>query len=117
MERTLIALWAVLGAGTLAYFITAQVGLSFASAFKPVSPVWPASGLAVALLLRFGFRMWPAVALGAFAANALAVAPGAALIIAGGNTLEAVAGAVILRRLIARPGDALILARTVASKP
>jgi PAS domain S-box-containing protein len=43
----------------------------------------------------------------------LAVAPGAALIIAGGNTLEAVAGAIILRRLIARPGDALILARTV----
>jgi hypothetical protein len=102
--RTSLALWAVLGAGTLAYFITAQVGLYFATAFKAVSPVWPASGLAVALLLHFGLRMWPAVALGAFAANALAVAPGAALIIAGGNTLEAVAGAIILRRMIVRPG-------------
>src|SRR5688572_12339213 len=110
--RTSLAAWAALGAGAICYFLAAQLGLCFATAFKAVSPIWPASGLAVALLLQFGLRMWPAIALGAFAANALVLAPGAALIIAGGNTLEAVAGAMILRRLIARPGDTLILART-----
>src|SRR6185436_10960738 len=111
--RIPLPLWAALGAAALCYFLAAQAGLGFASAIDAVSPIWPASGLAVALLLQFGLRMWPGVAVGAFAANALVLGPGTALIVAGGNTLEAVAGAMILRRLIERPGEALILARTV----
>jgi PAS domain S-box-containing protein len=111
--RIPLPLWAALGAGALGYFLAAQLGLGFASAYKAVSPIWPASGLAIALLLQFGLRMWPAVAVGAFVANALVLGPGTALIVAGGNTLEAVVGALILRRVIERPGEALILARTV----
>ncbi|HKP23995.1 MAG TPA: PAS-domain containing protein [Dongiaceae bacterium] len=106
-----LPLWAGLAAGAICYFLTAQLGLAFATT-KAVSPFWPAAGLAVALLLQFGLRMWPAVAVGAFAANALLLNPGIALIIAGANTLEAIAGALILRRLIERPGGTLILART-----
>ena len=74
--RAPLAFWAALGAGALGYFLAAQLGLDFATAYKAVSPIWPASGLAVALLLQFGLRMWPAVAVGAFAANALVLAPG-----------------------------------------
>ncbi len=111
--RIPLPLWAALGAGALGYFLAAQLGLGFASAYKAVSPIWPASGLAIALLLQFGLRMWPAVAVGAFVANALVLGPGTALIVAGGNTLEAVVGALILRRVIERPGETLILARTV----
>lgn len=31
-----------------------------------VSPVWPATGFAIAVLLRFGASLWPGVALGSF---------------------------------------------------
>lgn len=108
-----LPLWVALGAGALAYFLAAEIGLAFASTFEAISPIWPASGLAVALVRMFGSRMWPAIAAGAFAANALVLEPGAALIIAGGNTLEAVAGGTILRWLIERQSDAFILARTL----
>ena len=54
--RPPLAFWAALGAGALSYFLAAQLGLYFATAFKAVSPIWPASGLAVALLLQFGLR-------------------------------------------------------------
>jgi integral membrane sensor domain MASE1 len=64
--RVPLPLWAALGAGAICYFLAAQLGLAFAST-KAVSPFWPAAGLAVALLLQFGLRMWPAVAVGAFA--------------------------------------------------
>ncbi|HEV8392232.1 MAG TPA: PAS-domain containing protein [Dongiaceae bacterium] len=100
-------------AGALAYFLAAELGLAFASKYAAISPVWPASGLAVAMIRRYGSRLWPAVAIGAFAANALVLGPGTALIIAAGNTLEAVAGGIILRRLIERQSDTIILARTL----
>src|SRR5207302_636822 len=64
-----------------------------------ITPVWAPSGIALVALLRLGGRFWPAVAVGAFSAN---VASGAgasvAAAIAVGNTLEAVAGAGLLRR-------------------
>ena len=104
--------WVALGTGALAYFLVAEIGLAFASTFEAISPIWPASGLAVALVRMFGTRMWPAIAAGAFAANALVLEPGVALIIAAGNTLEGVVGGVILRRLIERQSDTFILART-----
>src|SRR4051812_31868185 len=77
-----------------AYFAAAQLGFTLAFVAEQVTVVWPPSGIALAALLAGGFRLWPAVALGAFLANAtahepLAVAAG----IAAGNTLEAVLGA------------------------
>ena len=73
------------------YFAAAELGLSLASVHTNVSPVWPPSGIAIAALLIFGVRIWPAVFLGAFAANiwtdvSLSTAAG----IGVGNTLEAV---------------------------
>lgn len=105
--------WVALGLSALAYFLTAELGLAFASEFKAVSPVWPASGLAVAIVRQFGIRLWPGIAAGAFAANALVLGPGPALVIAAGNTLEAVVGGTILRRLIEQQSDSFILARTL----
>src|SRR5262249_51966411 len=64
------------------------------------SLVWPPTGIALFALLRFGLGMWPGVALGAIVAN---VCNGAPLLVACGitvgNTLEAVAGAWLLRRI------------------
>jgi signal transduction histidine kinase/integral membrane sensor domain MASE1 len=91
---------ALIAAVALVYFAAARFGLSFAVVAEQVSPVWPPSGIALAALLVLGFRAWPGVWLGAVAANFLAnETPGTALAIATGNTLEAVAGAWLLRRV------------------
>src|SRR6516165_10438698 len=83
------------------YFGAAKVGLSMAFVAEQVTAVWPPTGIALAALLLFGYRAWPAITLGAFLANATASAPLAtAAAIALGNTLEALLGAWLLRRLV-----------------
>jgi signal transduction histidine kinase/integral membrane sensor domain MASE1 len=90
----------LIAAVALVYFGAARIGLSFAVVAEQVTVVWPPSGIAVAALLILGFRVWPGIWLGALAANALAHEPAlTALGIAGGNTLEALAAAWILRRV------------------
>jgi len=83
------------------YFGAAKLGLTMAFVAEQVTVVWPPTGIALAALLLFEYRLWPGIALGAFLANATANAPLAvAAGIALGNTLEALAGAWLLRRLV-----------------
>lgn len=82
------------------YFLGAAFGLSLASLSKQVSPVWPPTGIALAALLLLGSYVWPGIALGAFAINALTGPWSAALGISAGNTLEAVVGATLLRQYV-----------------
>jgi signal transduction histidine kinase len=93
---------AVLGSLALAtvYFLTARVGLSFATVGKSVTLIWPPTGLALGILFMHGRQLWPGVALGAFAVNALTpgVPPLVALALAAGNTAEALLGAALLRQ-------------------
>jgi signal transduction histidine kinase len=78
--------------------VAAKLGLMLDPVAGFATLVWPASGLSLAVLFWRGSRLWPAVALGAFLSNVWTGAPRAvALGIAIGNTLEAVAGAAILR--------------------
>src|SRR6185437_3404128 len=80
------------------YFVAGKFGLSLASVHTSVSPVWPPSGLAIAALLLLGFRVWPGVLLGALLVNLTTPVPvAAAVAIAVGNTLEAVAAGGALR--------------------
>ena len=89
---------ALVAAVALVYFAAARFGLGFAVVAEQVTVVWPPSGIALALVL--GFPVWPGVCLGALAANALAhEGLGTALAIAIGNTMEAVVGAWLLRRV------------------
>jgi PAS domain S-box-containing protein len=92
------AAWFLLIAG--AYFGAAKLGMNLSVAQGVITPVWAPSGIALAALLILGVRYWPAVAVAAFAANAtseatLAVAAG----ISVGNTLAAVAGALLVSRI------------------
>jgi integral membrane sensor domain MASE1 len=83
------------------YVGVAKLGLTMAPAAAPqVTVVWPATGLALAMILLLGYRACPAVFIGAFVANALTVphVP-VALGIAAGNTLEAVAAAWLMQAL------------------
>ena len=89
-----------MAAVAVVYFAAARFGLGFAVMAEQVSPVWPPSGIALAALLVLGFRAWPGVWLGAVAANILAnETPWTAAAIATGNTLEALVGAWLLRRV------------------
>jgi PAS domain S-box-containing protein len=83
-----------------AYLVTARLGFQFAVVAEQVTTVWLPTGIAMAALLIRGLRMWPAIWIGAFAANALTDAPlWTAAAVASGNTLEAVAGAWALHRI------------------
>jgi len=92
------------------YYAAARLGLWFAFAATNASPIWPPSGIAFIVILYFGYRAWPGIAIGAFAANVAVfagnhVADGStialtSLCIAIGNTLEAVFGVFVMRRFV-----------------
>ncbi len=83
-----------------AYVGAAKIGLSLDVSHGVITPVWAPSGIALAALLILGVRFWPAVAVGAFVANATGEASlGVAAAITVGNTLAAVVGALLVRRI------------------
>jgi integral membrane sensor domain MASE1 len=87
--RYLATLLAVAGA----YFLLAKFGLRLASINPSASPIWPPTGLGLAAVLLGGLRIWPAILVGAFAANATTAGTlETSAFIALGNTLEAVVG-------------------------
>lgn len=84
------------------YFGAAKLGLSMAITAEQVTLVWPPSGIALAAVILCGYRVWPAIAAGAFLANF--TTPNETSLVAGGialgNTLEAVTGAWLLRGVV-----------------
>ena len=81
------------------YIVAARAGLLLDAIAGFATLVWAPTGIAIAALLLFGFRLWPAIFFGAFVANFLTGASVvAALGIACGNTLEAIAATAILGR-------------------
>ncbi|MGH9509555.1 MAG: MASE1 domain-containing protein, partial [Terriglobales bacterium] len=94
-DRNLLAI-VVLAA---VYFVAAKLGLRLAEVNPSATAVWPPSGIALAALLLFGYRVWPGIFFGAYLANvstsgSLTASSG----IAVGNTLEALAGAWLVTR-------------------
>ncbi len=84
----------------IAYLAAALLGLQLDAVSGFASLVWPASGIALAALLLAGNRLWPGIAIAAFAANLISGAPVLACIgIAFGNTSAALIGAALLRRV------------------
>ena len=83
------------------YFTTAKLGLLIHAVGGFATTVWPPTGIALAALFLFGFRMWPGVAAGAFLVNLTAGAPWmVAAGMATGNTLEALLATYLLRRVV-----------------
>jgi signal transduction histidine kinase/integral membrane sensor domain MASE1/ActR/RegA family two-component response regulator len=81
------------------YVLSGKLGLALALVNRSATAVWPPTGLALAALLVLGTRAWPAVFAGAFLVNlTTAGSIATSLAIAGGNTLEAVVGAALVRR-------------------
>jgi PAS domain S-box-containing protein len=82
-----------------AYYVLAKLGLRLASINPSASPIWAPTGLALAAVLLGGLRIWPAIFIGALAANATTAGTlETSALIALGNTLEAVAGGYLIGR-------------------
>ena len=83
------------------YHLTARLGLEMAYVQANTSPVWPPTGIALAVLLVFGIKLWPGISIGVLFGSLISGAPlNLALGMALGNSLEAIAGAYALRRYI-----------------
>jgi class 3 adenylate cyclase/integral membrane sensor domain MASE1 len=83
-----------------AYTASGKLGLDLAFATRNVTAIWPPTGIALVALVLGGYRLWPAVALGALLTNVNTGVPAVtALGLVAGNTLEALAGAFFLRRV------------------
>ncbi len=93
------------------YFFAGQLGHWQAIPPGYATAISPASGIALAGLLLFGYRAWPGVLIGSFLANVgtafdrneLATSLLLPLGIAAGAMLQALAGAALVRRLVGVP--------------
>jgi diguanylate cyclase (GGDEF)-like protein len=90
---------AILSALAAAYVVAGKLGLRLAFVHASATAVWPPAGIGLAAFLILGYRVWPAILLGAFLVN-LATAGTAAtsLCIATGNTLEGLVGAYLVNQ-------------------
>ncbi len=90
----------------LAYYAAARLGELASLPPANVSPIWPAAGIALALMLRYGAAALPGLLLGAFLFQASYWPPSSQPLVAPGITLAVVlqagAGAWLIRRLLGR---------------
>ncbi len=98
------------------YILTGKLGLLLAVPPGYATIIWPASGIAIGMLLAHGARLWPGVLIGSFLLNAYhsgvfsaadwaAARPLvlAAMGIAAGSTLQALAGRALIARFVGVP--------------
>ncbi|NOS68754.1 MAG: PAS domain S-box protein [Verrucomicrobia bacterium] len=84
----------------LAYFAGGKLGLFFSDPTTHITLVWPATGIAVAAILRWGWQCWPGVFLGTVLVenslgHSLLLSSGMAI----GNTLAPLLAAQLLRSM------------------
>jgi PAS domain S-box-containing protein len=92
--------WILLAA---AYTLAGRLGLALALVNPSATAVWPPTGIALAAVLVLGPGVWPGIFLGAFLTNLLTAGSSVtSLLIASGNTLEALLTAFLVNRLAGR---------------
>lgn len=98
-SRSSLPLPTALALVAVSYFAVAKLGLAFAEGNDVVSAVWPPSGVALAAVVLLGYRIWPAILVGAFLANVTGDSSAAvSLGIATGNALAALLAGLLLCR-------------------
>ncbi len=126
MRQSPIAVWSQVRpilVMALVYYAATRLALALIELHPNAGSLWPASGVAFAAMVLYGTRLWPGVFAGAFVAlvsgdNANSVT--AAMLMAAGNTLESVAGALLalkvfsFRKELDRPRDVIVLFIPVA---
>jgi len=127
MTATSFRHWAELlakpAAMAVAYYVVGRLGLLLAIPPGYATAVWPASGIALAGTLLFGYRVWPGILLGSFLINlrtSLDTTSTASILnttvlaasIGMGAALQAIVGALLIRRLTQYP-TAFVEARDI----
>ncbi len=85
-------------------FALGTLGFATASAGAPMAAVWPSSGFALAVLVLFGTRFWPAIFVGSAVACLSATGlVSSSLTFATGHALAALVGAGLVDRLARGP--------------
>ena len=91
-----------------AYAVLGEAGQLVPSLNPTAAPCWPPTGIALALLLLWGYRIWPAILVGSFCAGAVASFPSGGIddhlilscgVAAIGTTISAFCGAWLINRL------------------
>lgn len=109
-----LAYWAKLLGVAAAYFAAGKLGTLLAVPPGYATAIWAPSGIALAGILLFGYRVWPGVWLGSCLVNfattlhaipspSIAEASWVVACIAAGASLEALLGAFLIRRIIGFP--------------
>jgi integral membrane sensor domain MASE1 len=81
------------------YVGLAKLSLALASIHPSASPIWPPTGYALGTILLLGYRVSPAIFLGALVANVTTAGSiSTSFAIATGNTLESLVGAYFINR-------------------
>jgi signal transduction histidine kinase/ActR/RegA family two-component response regulator len=94
--RRLAVLALLIGAG----FVTGKIGLLVPLVHQRVTLLWPPAGIALAAVLLGGEWVWPGIAAASLLVSlSTHTPPVAAMVIAVGNTLAALGGARLLRRV------------------
>jgi signal transduction histidine kinase len=89
----------------LVYGASTWVGMGLTAPGEHISAMWPSCGVALAALLLSRFRDWPALLLVALVVKPLCYAPGqvpslGSFAFSAANALEALVGALLLRRYV-----------------
>src|SRR5215213_4094039 len=99
MSKRRVSQLALLASLTLVYFAAGKFGLRLAFVNASATAVWPPTGIALAAFVVLGYRIWPAILLGAFLVNVTTSGVVATSIaIAVGNTLEGIVGGYLVNR-------------------
>jgi diguanylate cyclase (GGDEF)-like protein len=81
------------------YLVAGKLGLQLAHVNASATAVWPCTGIAIAALFVYGYRVWPGILVGAFLVNLTTMGTVETSIgIAIGNTLEGLAGCYLVTR-------------------
>lgn len=85
---------------TAVYIASSKVGLLISTVNNAYAAIWPPTGISIAALLLIGYSLIPGVFLGAFLATVTTgdVGVGTSILIALGNTLEALVAVYLVNR-------------------
>ena len=84
---------------TLVYFVAGSLGLRVSFAHSVATPIWVPSGVALAVFILLGYRVWPAVLVASFLGHLATLGfVNTSFIIPIGGVLEGLVGAYLVNR-------------------